>query len=370
MRVSAIVAVGLWLGLASAAHADNWALIDTVETPGQRSVFFAKYDVIKSYIDPTLSGPDLSRELTDKDLRDPPRDPFAGSRVIEVEVVEVFEAADRPRVSNYRVVADCGRGRLRIAEVDSLFRDGSTSMGGAGTEWFEAPVSGWLSRVRVIACERSKVEAAIQRSARARSSDAVMDLGLLHVGEYALTYPLIELTWSVFWPDAVEPPVRTLSAAEHRELQRTIDARMASLQAQVAAYVAIAGGSLESQTEERAFMAEVRAVFASKPRGQRVVFGGMAGSTMDEVVSFWGQPDKVRTIGDAQALEYESTVDTRALTVQVWAGAGEMVTELGELQHCAVTLLMRAGGSRPGPRLADVHVGGTNCRRSTLDGIR
>ena len=353
----------------TSAQADNWALIDMVETPGDRSIYYALYDKVKRYSDPSLAGL-AAPETSGQDRSGLPPLPFENSDVVEVEVVQVFEAAGKPRVSNYRVVADCLRGRMKISTVDSLFRDGSAAMDQAGTDWFDTPTSTWLSRVSVIACDTAAMDTAKRAAARQRSYDPFMELGLLHVGEFTGTYPLIELTRSAFWTDATEPPIRQLSGAEERALRQEVAERLSALQAEVAGYTAMAEASLSSQTEERRFMTGVAATFAEKPRPQRVLFGAMAGWTEAEVVDFWGRPDRIRQGGDAQAFDYESTVDTRQLIVEQWAIAGEVAYEVGELQHCDLTFWMRPGGSKPGLRLVDVELVGDNCKRSTLRQIR
>lgn len=332
----------------SSAWADSWALIDATETPGDRSIYYALYDAVKRFGDPALSD---------------------DGELVEVEVVQVFEAANRPRVSNFRVLADCAARRIRIAEVDSLFRDGSTAMGQAGTEWMPIPPATWLSRVGVIACDRGAIEAAIRASTNEQSSEPLLELGLLPVGDMVGTYPLIELTWTAFWTDATEPPVRPLSPEEEREMRSGVERRLADLRAEVAGYVAVAEASLADQDEERRFMTEVAATLAAKPRVQRALFAGMAGWTETEVIEIWGWPDRVRSMPYGEAFDYSATVDTREVIVELWANGSETAREVGEFEHCDMTLWMRQGGSRPGLRVVDVEVTGDNCRRSTLGGM-
>lgn len=365
LRAASCFAIAFSLWPIASVRADSWALIDVVETPGDRSMYYALYDNAKRYSDRSLAGLAAPR-TSGRDRTGLPSSPFGNSDVVEVEVVQVFEAADKPRVSNYRVVADCLRNRMKIDTVNSLFRDGSTAMDQPGTDWFDTPASTWLSRVSVIACDTTGMETAKQAAARQRSYDPFMELGLLHVGEFNGTYPLIELTWSAFWTDATEPPVRQLSAAEERVLRQEVAERLSALRAEVAGYTAMAEASLSDQTEERRFMTEVATTFAEKPRPQQVLFGAMAGWTEAEIVDFWGRPDRIRRSGDAQAFDYESTVDTRQLIVEQWAIAGEVAYEVGELQHCDLTFWMRPGGSKPGLRLVDVELVGDNCKRSTL----
>lgn len=344
-------------------HAGSWAMIDSVETKGDRSIYYAQYDDVRVYSDPSLANPPPTGR------NGVPALPFENAQVAEVEVMQVFEAADRPRFSNYRVAVDCARSRMRIAAIDSLFRDNLTAFESEGTGWFPPPANGWLNRVNAIGCQRAEIEAAVRKAARDGSLDALMELGLLHIGNFALSYPIVELTWSAFWPDASEPPIRTMSPDEARALRQNNDRRLAELRRQVDGYVAMGQASLDDQNAERDFLSRIRPNFTGKTRVQQVIFGGMAGWTEAEVVEFWGRPARIREIGTVRAFDYQASHDTRQLIVQQMR-AGNVAYETGEFESCELTLFMEAGGSKPGLRLIDFAIGGTNCRRATLNAVR
>lgn len=366
MRAFLFPVILLALGHAVPAGAANWAMIDSVETKGDRSIYYAEYNEVRVYSDPSLASPPAPVR-SKKDSLPPP--PFGYAEAVDVEVMQVFESAARPRFSNYRVTVDCAGRRMRIASIDSLFRDGRSEFGSKGTNWFALPPDGWLSRVNTIACERPAVDAATRKAASTQSYDPLMELGLLHIGDFVLSYPIVELTWSTFWPDAVEPPIRELSPAEAEEQHKRLDQQIANLRQQLDGYVALGQASLADQNSERDFMSRIRPNFTGKMRMQQAIFGGMAGWTEAEVIDFWGRPAGVRQIGPTRAFDYEASYDTRQLIVQQLE-AGDIEYEVGEFEYCALTLFMEPGGSKPGLRLVDFAVGGENCKRATLNDIR
>lgn len=351
---------------AAPARAANWAMIDSIETKGDRSIYYAQYDNVNVYSDPSLAGLPASAGSVKGDL--PPL-PFAHAEAVEVEVMQVFESAARPRFSNYRVAVDCARRQIRILTIDSLFRDRRSEFGSTGTGWFPLPADGWLSRVHTIACQRAAVDTALQQAVRDRSYDPLMELGLLHVGDFALSSGIAELTWSTFWTDAVEPPIKALTPAEAEAERKENDRMIAELRSQLAGFVAIGEASLVGQGSERDFMARIRRNFTGGTRTRQAIFGGMAGWTEAEVIDFWGRPAAVRQIGGTRAFDYEASHDTRQLIVQQLE-TGDIEYEVGEFEHCALTLFMEPGGSKPGLRLVDFAIDGDNCKRATLNDVR
>lgn len=362
--------IGFLLAHATPAQAASWAMVDAVETKGDRSIYYAQYDDVRVYSNPSLTDVPTPTEGKGKgrDRDKLPPLPFANAEVVEVEVMQVFESATKPRFSNYRVMVDCLRRQTRIASIDSLFRDNRSQFGSEGTGWFASPPDGWLGRVNTIACERAAMTAATQKAARNQSFDPLMELGLLHIGDFALSYQIVELTWSAFWSDAVEPPIKALTSAEADTMRRRNDQQIAELKSQIEGYLAIGQASLSDQTSERDFMSRIRPNFTGGTRTKQAIFGSMAGWTEAEVIDFWGRPTAVRQIGSVRAFDYEATVDTRQMIIQQLK-AGDIEYEVGELQFCALTLFMEAGGSKPGLRLVDYAISGDNCKRGTLNQI-
>lgn len=257
------------------AHAAQWAMIEATENKPDRSIHFAQYDHVMSRFDASLASLPVPGKSAKKGSDLPP-DPIENSQVMQVDVIEVFESAAKLTYSKYSFLVDCVRNRMRIEETDSYFRSGRGEVTG-GTDWFGAPSNGWLSRVRLIACDRPAITAASNRSSREKSFDPLMDVGLLHVGEFALPSQLVELTWSGFWTDAVEPPYAKLTPSQEAALRQDIDQRLKGLQEMIAGFIGTAETSLADQTKEREFIASVRATFAEKAKQQRRIFLNMEG---------------------------------------------------------------------------------------------
>lgn len=347
-------------------QAAEWAMIDSVETKGDRAIYYADYSDVTLRNDASLTGVPVPGQPPRRDNLPPL--PFENTEVAFVEVMQVFESAAKPRYSNYRVAADCARRRMQIATVDSIFRDHRTDFSSQGTGWFDVPPDGWLSRVNTIACDRQAIVAATAKVARDKSYDPMIELGLLPIGNFVMTAPIEELTWSIFWTDATPPPLRPQSEAEVRAMKQKVDEMMADLKSQLAGYVAMGEAALADQTGERDFMARIRPNFRGKTRVQQAIFGSMAGWTEAEVIKFWGRPAAVRQVGGTQAFDYETSYDTRQLIVQQLE-TGDIEYEVGDFEYCALTLFMAPGGSKPGLRLVDFAISGDNCRRATLNQI-
>ncbi len=347
-------------------HAAEWAMIDSVETKGDRSIYYADYSEVTLRNDVSLTGVPVSGKPPQQD--DLPPAPFENTEVAFVEVMQVFESALKPRYSNYRVAADCARHRMQIVTVDSIFRDHRKEYSRQGTGWFDVPPDGWLSRVNTIACDRQAIVAATEKAARDKSYDPMVDLGLLPIGNFALSSPLEELTWSTFWTDATPPPLRQQSEEEIRAVKQRVDEMLVNLRSQLDGYIAMGELALADQTDERNFMARILPNFRGKTRLQQAIFGSMAGWTEAEVIKFWGRPAAMRQVGTTKAFDYESSYDTRQLIVQQLR-TGNVEYEVGDFEYCALTLFMAPGGSKPGLRLVDFAISGDNCRRATLNQI-
>lgn len=377
MRIISLLLTAWALAAASPAQAGQWAMVGDQGDKGDRSIFYARYDLAHNRTDLSLSGVPVPGK-TSKSRDDLPPSPFENAEVSAVEVLQIFEAADRQANTMYTVVVDCLRDRMKLTQIESLFRDGKgISQPSPDTDWFSTPQSVWLHNVRTIACDRKGNDAAIKESVRIQAADPLMELGLMPVGDFGMffTGPLRELTFSVFWPDAVEPPFAKMTATEERELRERIDVNLANYKQTLESFTKLAETSLGEQDSERQFLADIRSTFAKKAKRPRRLFYNMEGWTEDLVTGLWGPPTATSQHGSITAFEYYATVDNRETYIEQQIETDqkglaihmqEVVREVGEPQFCAMTLFLKPGGSKPGLRLIDYDIRGDNCKRSTL----
>ncbi len=344
---------------------------------GDRSIFYARYDLANIRTDLSLSGVPVPGQKNKSHDGLPPA-PFENADVSTVEVLQIFESADRQANTMYAVVVDCLRDRMKLTQIESLFRDAKgISQPSPDTDWFSTPQSVWLHNVRTIACNRQGIDAAIKESARTQAADPLLELGLMPVGDFGMfsTGPLRELTFSVFWQDAVEPSFAKMTAAEEREMRERIDKSFANYKQTLESFTTLAETSLGQQETERQFLTGIRSTFAKKAKRPRRLFYNMEGWTEDLVTGLWGQPTATSQHDGITAFEYYATVDNRQTYIEQQIETDqkglvihmqEVEREVGELQFCAMTLFLKNGGSKPGLRLIDYEIRGDNCKRSTL----
>ncbi len=127
-------------------------------------------------------------------------------------------------------------------------------------------------------------------------------------------------------------------------------------------------GAIKAEDSERTFIQQVAANFAKKNDLQRRSMFAQQGWSEQDVIAFWGVPERISTAGDSRVLVYSSEADERQTTALVDKTSGAVVATqtTGQLRQCQLSLFMREGGRTPGPRLWDFQMSGQNCNIDTM----
>ena len=382
--VAAAVTCGI-LGSAVSADAAHWVMIAREGEKPQRSVHYLALDEVKSTLDLetfdqskalAMKAPDMAKYMED-------------SQVHTAFVVQVMEGMSDPDTIQYTVDIRCNPKQFRITSAYALYRNNESEKMNS-PEWAPIP-DNWVNRAYLVACKmQDKVAPAIQKfydaskkiqknpnatmEDKAAAMQPLADLGMIYATEIPLIsyIRLSDYSWSHLWPEGKRPPYTTTKSREEIEKDRAeLEARMAALSSKA--------GQVEQQIAgmeaERLFMEKTAANFRKKNDAQRERFYSMQGWTEKEIVDFWGAPNGISELAGTKSLRYISRVDTRQVVVDnipVYDGRGGVVgmnqaeRVEGELSECDLTLFLEQGGSKPGHRLVDYKLNGTNCRVDTL----
>ncbi|HEX4873894.1 MAG TPA: hypothetical protein VFV06_03245, partial [Sphingorhabdus sp.] len=372
-------------GGATAAKAAHWVMIAREGEQPQRSVHYLALDEVKSTLDLetfdeskalAMKAPDMARYMED-------------SQVHTAFVVQVMEGKADPDTIQYTVDIRCNPKQFRVTNAYALYRNNESEKMNS-PEWAPIP-DNWVNRVYLVACKmQDKVAPAVQKfydaskkiqenpnatmKDKAAAMQPLAELGMIYATEIPLIsyIQLSDYSWSHLWLDGKRPPYTATKSREEIEKDRAeLEARMASLSSKA--------GQVEQKIAgmdaERLFMEKVAANFRKKNDAQRERFYSMQGWSEKEIVDFWGAPNAINELAGTKSLRYISRVDTRQVVVDnipVYDSRGGVVgmnqSERvdGELSECDLTLFLEQGGSKPGHRLVDYKLNGTNCRVDTL----
>lgn len=354
----AAVALAL-LTFSGQAAAGMWMMIYAEGQRPSRTAYYAAFDDIQSRTSPEAFLAELQR------LGDPIK-AEAATKINQIRVNQIHESASGPWLTMYTLEYRCSDQQVRITQKENHFRQNGRSEAAAGSDW-QAISTPWQAQSRMLACEETRWKKAMESDRRrGQGQDELNKLGLVVVGDHVLPMGLNDLSFATIWKDGKEPEFTTnKTAAElNRRRQETVE-RGNALLAEMQAKEQGLRKDIESAKEEESFMAQVNRNFSSKsyPKPFQDLVYSMKGWTEQEIIDAWGYPDGERFVGTNRMWVYYNQKDERVANVVSKYGH---VAVSGDLRECELMLILREGGKKPGGRLFDYQMDGTNCNVSTM----
>jgi hypothetical protein len=367
------------------ANAAHWVMVAREGAQPNRNVHYLALDEVSSSLD--LENFDQGKALAMK-AADMAKY-MEASQIKTAFVVQVMEGTSDPDTIQYTVEIKCVSKQFRITNAFALYRNNETEKMNS-LQWAAIP-DNWIGRVYTVACEmEDKVAPAIQKfydaskriqknpnasmNDKAEAMLPLAQLGLIYATEIPLIdyIKLSDFSWKHLWQDGTRPAYTTTKSREEILQEREeLNRKVAELDVKTQQFEQ----QIKGIEAERVFMEKVAANFSKKDGEQRKHLFSLQGWTEKEIVDFWGVPNSERELAGTKALDYRSVIDTRQTVVDnvpvldakgATVGMNSVEREIGELSQCDLTLFMEPGGSKPGYRLVDYRINGTNCRWSTL----
>ncbi len=361
------------------AQATTGALRAVIHLEGvkpNRVVYFANLDMLTSRIDPFERLAALQHvqrtepRLSSKRRIERAEEIVNANRTVEVNVTEVRESPDGPFGREIVAQITCGS-RAVSNRLDLVFyhHNGKHEYGPAAPRTAGLP---WEVKATLVGCEEERWRAAIQADVKRGSGQTeLIKLGMALAGRwgYLAAADAYDFAWDKLWRDGKKRDITTDKSPEEIEaLRKRIIAQMETAGRIADGAIASTEGAIKTEDSERAFVEQVAANFAKKNELQRRSMFAQQGWSEQDVIAFWGVPERISNVGGSRVLVYSSEADERQTTALVNKASGAVVaTETtGQLRQCQLSLFMREGGRIPGPRLWDFQMTGQNCNIDTL----
>ncbi len=341
------------------AHAGMWMLVYAEGSRPSRVAYYAAFDDVQSRTSPEAFLAELQRT----------GDPIkaeAATKINQIRVNQIYESASGPWLTMYTLEFRCGSQQMRMTGRENHYRKNGRSEVVAGHDWqnISAP---WQAQSRMLACEEMRWKKALESDRRrGQGQEELNKLGLVVVGDHVLPMGLNDLTFATIWKDGKEPEFTTnKSPSELARLRQETIARGNAISAEMQAKEQGLRRDIESSQAEEAFMAKIDKNFGAKsyPKPFQDLVRSMKGWTEQEIVEAWGYPDDERHVGNNRMWVYYNQKDERVANVVSKYGH---VAVTGDLRECELMLILREGGKKPGGRLFDYQMDGSNCNVSTM----
>lgn len=356
---SIVISLLLFLLAVAPANAGMWMMVYAEGQKPDRTVYYAAFDDVQSRTSPEAFLEALQRT----------GDPIkaeAATKVNQIRVNQIHEAAGGPWLTMFTLEFQCGSQQMRITQQEQHYRQNGRSQQVPGLDW-SAITAPWQAQARLLACDEARWKKALEADRRrGQGQDELNKLGLVVVGDHVLPMELNDLSFATLWRDGTEPAFTTnKSPAELDRLRRETIARGEALSTEMRGKEQNLRRDIESSQAEDAFMAQVDRNFAAKkyPKQFKDLVHSMKGLTEPEIIEVMGYPDGERLVGGDRLWVYYSEKDERVANVVSKYGH---VAVTGELRECELTFILREGGKKSGGRLFDYQMAGDNCNLSTM----
>ncbi len=374
--VLGLVAITAFSPLAAQSTGALRAVIHLEGVKPNRVVYFANLDMLTSRVDPFERLAALQHvqrtqpRLSSKDRINRAEEIVNANRTVEVNVTEVRESPDGP--FGREIVAQIKCGNKAVSNrLDLVFyhENGKHEYGPAAARTASQP---WELKATLVGCEEERWRAAIQADVRRGSGQTeLIKLGMALAGRwgYLAAADAYDFAWEKLWRDGRKREITTnKSPAEIEALRTRIIAQMESAGRIADGSIASTQGAITAEDGERAFLEQVAANFAKKNDLQRRSMFAQQGWSEQDVIAFWGVPERISNVGGSRVLVYSSEADERQTTAIIdrQSGATVATQTTGQLRQCQLSLFMREGGRTAGPRLWDFQMSGQNCNVDTM----
>lgn len=380
LRAAALAAIAVPVACTQVtAQATTGALRAVIHLEGvkpNRVVYFANLDMLSSRIDPFERLAALQHvqrtepRLSSKQRIERAEEIVNANRTVEVNVTEIRESPDGPFGREIVAIINCGN-KAVSNRLDLVFyhHNGKHEYGPPAARTASLP---WEVKAMLVGCAEERWRTAIQADVRRGSGQTdLIKLGMALAGRwgYLAAADAYDFAWDKLWRDGKKRDITTdRSPGEIEALRKRIIGQMESAGRIADGALGAAEGAIKAEDSERAFIGQVAANFTTKNDLQRRSMFAQQGWSEQEVIAFWGAPERISNVGGSRVLVYSSEADERQTTAFVDKTSGAVVaTETtGQLRQCQLSLFMRDGGRIPGPRLWDFQMTGQNCNISTL----
>lgn len=307
LKKSGLTAAVLALGMATAAHANQWL----VYTGGDR--------------------PNRTFTTIDEDFINPE---FNSDTSFKVEAATIYEAPSQPdwMTANYHV--DCTQKTVRIDLVQISPRNGALRRGADVASHAAADVT--EHQIITFACDKGQKKAAQRASEREANNDP---RNFIYLGPISLP-KVVDLAWEKLWVDGKRPAYSSdVSIADQ-------NAQVEQIMKDKDKLVAQAGGIAEKSQRDADSLAASQKRRKDRLKREKEVAPALEewiGHSEAELIDAWGRPATVSDRGPSRTLVYRRT-HIETYDAQVGQVGNAAYYEKRENQfHCDLTLEFRGG---------------------------